>query len=135
MHQTTPGSVDLKFRPRSYFWADELGLTLSSSIKGAERKAGYERSLAIGEEFPSLLAEPTLSRDVREVVGRIHPRFMGGEYLPDRMQKEVVIARIAIASTTMDVTCTQDTSDSRRTRQINHHSEGRHTNKPRGPSA
>jgi hypothetical protein len=35
---------------------------------------------------------------------RLHPAFMGGEYLPDLMETEVEIARITIASTTQDVT-------------------------------
>ena len=39
-----------------------------------------------------------------EALGRIHPAFMGGEYLPDLSQDEVKIARITIASTTQDVT-------------------------------
>lgn len=34
----------------------------------------------------------------------MHPKFMGGEYLPDRNSGEVEIARITIASTTRDVT-------------------------------
>src|SRR5205085_7492 len=35
----------------------------------------------------------------------VHPCFMGGEYLPDRCDEEIEIARITIASTTQDVTC------------------------------
>jgi len=34
----------------------------------------------------------------------MHPRYMGGEYLPDQEEGEVEIARIEIASTTGDVT-------------------------------
>ena len=40
--------IDLQYRPRSYFWAEELGVQLSSDIKGAERKALYESLLAEG---------------------------------------------------------------------------------------
>ena len=39
-----------------------------------------------------------------EGIGRVHPTFMGGEYLPDIGSTEVAIARIVIASTTQDVT-------------------------------
>ena len=42
---------------------------------------------------------------MRQALGRIHPAFMGGEYLPDLTPNEVMIARITIASTTQDVTC------------------------------
>ncbi len=40
----------------------------------------------------------------RRAIGRIHPHFMGGEYLPDQEDGEVEIARIEIDSTTSDVT-------------------------------
>ena len=40
----------------------------------------------------------------RSALGRLHPSFMGGEYLPDRRDTEVEIARINIDSTTSDVT-------------------------------
>ena len=40
----------------------------------------------------------------RLALGRLHPSFMGGEYLPDRRDTEVEIARINIDSTTSDVT-------------------------------
>ena len=47
---------------------------------------------------------PTLSDADRRALGRLHPSFMGGEYLPDRRDTEVEIARINIDSTTSDVT-------------------------------
>ena len=100
-------SIDLKFRPRSYFWANDLGVRLSSQIKGAERKAMYEASVANGipeEEIHSHLLDHALSRENREILGSLHPNFLGGEYLPDCSEEEVEIARITIASTTQDVT-------------------------------
>jgi hypothetical protein len=42
----------------------------------------------------------------RSALGRLHPSFMGGEYLPDRRDTEVEIARINIDSTTSDVRAT-----------------------------
>ena len=47
---------------------------------------------------------PTLPDEDRRALGRLHPSFMGGEYLPDRRETEVEIARINIDSTTSDVT-------------------------------
>jgi hypothetical protein len=98
--------IDLQYRPRSYFWAEELGVQLSSDIKGAERKALYESLLAEGraDEIDALLIKPVLTLDERQGLGRFHPSFMGGEYLPNRKEGEVEIARITIASTTQDVT-------------------------------
>jgi hypothetical protein len=98
--------IDLQYRPRSYFWAEDLGVQLSSHIKGAERKALYEYLLAEGraDEIDSLLTKSELTPDERQGLGRFHPSFMGGEYLPNRKGGEVEIARITIASTTQDVT-------------------------------
>ena len=98
--------IDLRYRPHSYFWAKEIGVQLSSQIKGAERKALFESLVAQGrgDEIDDLLSKPVLSTDERQSLGRFHPHLMGGEYLPDRTGEEVEIARITIASTTRDVT-------------------------------
>lgn len=98
--------IDLKYRPQSYFWAAEHHISLTSNIKGAERRKLYEMALAEGQTDlidPELL-QHALSEEERRAIGRIHPDFMGGEYLPDVDDQEVEIARIAIASTTQDVT-------------------------------
>ena len=56
------------------------------------------------DEIPGFLAQSALSDEERQALGRIHPAFMGGEYLPDLTSNEVEIARITIASITQDVT-------------------------------
>jgi len=104
MSNSSNHSIDLSYRPRTYFWADDLHVGLSSSIKGTARKKLYERSVAAGEELDARLIKPVLTREERIAWGRLHPALMGGEYLPDRKAQEVEIARIAIASTTGDVT-------------------------------
>ena len=100
-------SIDLEYRPASYFWAAERGITLLSDIKGAERRKLYARALEAGQgdEVPDPLIRASLTDQDRACLGSIHPAFMGGEYLPDRSNQEVEIARITIASTTQDVTC------------------------------
>jgi hypothetical protein len=106
VNQYTRG-IDLKYRPSSYFWAKERGIALISDIKGAERRKLYEMALQSGLANmvePELL-QHALPSDQRQAQGRIHPAFMGGEYLPNRRPGEVEIARITIASTTQDVTC------------------------------
>ena len=99
--------IDLDYRPHSYFWAKERGIALLSDIKGAERRRLYARALEQGDEdtLPQELLQEVLSEQERQGIGRIHPAFMGGEYLPTREHMEVEIARITIASTTQDVTC------------------------------
>ena len=98
--------INLNYRPISYFWAADKGIHLSSNIMGAERKAMYEHLVAEGktELIDDWIASPVLSAEDRARIGRSHPAFMGGEYLPHRTQQEVEIARITIASTTQDVT-------------------------------
>ena len=100
-----PG-IDLQFRPRSYFWPLGLEKHLLARIKGAERKAALKEFIDANllDAIPDFLAQSALSDDERQALGRIHPAFMGGEYLPDLLQKEVAIMRITIASTTQDVT-------------------------------
>ena len=57
------------------------------------------------DEVPAFLASSALTNPDRAALGKIHPAFMGGEYLPNLTADEVMIARITIASTTQDVTC------------------------------
>ena len=99
--------IDLDFRPKSYFWPASLETHLLSRIKGAERRRALKRLLDSGrqEDISEFLASSALSAPERQALGRIHPRFMGGEYLPDLMPAETMVARITIASTTQDVTC------------------------------
>jgi len=79
---------------------------LLSRVKGAERKAAVKGLIDAGraDDVFEFIAKPSLDADERKAVGWIHPRFMGGEYLPDLMENEVEIARITIASTLQDVT-------------------------------
>ena len=99
--------IDLNYRPISYFWAQEKGIQLTSNIMGAERKAMFERLLeeARADEINNLISKPVLNDEERVQIGRIHPAFMGGEYLPRLKANEVEIARITIATTTQDVAC------------------------------
>jgi hypothetical protein len=98
--------IDLCFRPRSYFWPLEVETHLLARIKGAQRRAELQSLLTSGPhgDIPDLLAKSGLSESERQVLGQVHPAFMGGEYLPDLAQSEVEIARITIASVTQDVT-------------------------------
>jgi hypothetical protein len=98
--------IDGSYRPANYFWAYDRGIRLASNIKGAERKALYERLLREGDSGASdeLLTQSTLTVEQRRMANT-HPAFMGGEYLPDCNANEVEIARITIASTMQDVTC------------------------------
>ena len=78
-----PG-INLEFRPRSYFWPLGLEQHLLTRIKGAERKSALKQLIDAGrtEDIPQFLAQSALSDVERQAPGRMHPAFMGGEYLP-----------------------------------------------------
>ena len=99
--------IDLGYRPKSYFWPLGLETHLQSRIKGAERKAALRHLIDSGqlEAIPDYLRQSALNSEDRAALGRLHPAFMGGEYLPDLLANEVMVARIVIASTTQDVVC------------------------------
>ena len=86
MSQLRPLAIDLAYRPESYFWAYDNNIKLASDIKGAERKAMYERALRSGdiELANAIISEPELTHEQRKAQSGIHPAWMGGEYLPKR---------------------------------------------------
>jgi len=97
--------IDYSFRPTSY-WEDETpAQAILKNIKGDFRREEIRKALAQDklEEIPQEILRDTISDNLRKATGRIHPRFMGGEYLPDYRTGEVEIARISLASTTNDI--------------------------------
>jgi hypothetical protein len=98
--------IDLEFRPRAYFLPPELDdITHLAHIAGQARREMARDLLAAGDDdVPLELLAELLDDVTRTAIGKIHPAFMGGEYLPNLTPTEVEIARIVIASTTRDVT-------------------------------
>jgi hypothetical protein len=98
-------NIDYAQRPESY-WCDRDALAaVLRNVKGAQRRrmiADYWNQGRLAELNEELLKD-TLSAAARERLGRIHPAFMGGEYLPEFKSGEAEIARIELASTTGDV--------------------------------
>lgn len=94
------------FRPASYFWPLGLETHLLARVKGAARKKALRKMIDAGEidRLPEFLTQSELPEEERRMIGRVHPLLMGGEYLPRLEEHEVEIARIAIQSTTGDVT-------------------------------
>ena len=89
--------IDLGYRKRTHVIA---------AIKGERRRSAIRDAFDADRVTPldAFYASPTLPDEDRRALGRLHPSFMGGEYLPDRRDTEVEIARINIDSTTSDVT-------------------------------
>ena len=97
--------IDLGYRPVGYFWPLDLATHLLATVKGAERQKHIQALIDEGrlEELEDFVARSGLSPVARDFAGRVHPRFMGGEYLPDLAEVEVEIARVTLASTLQDV--------------------------------
>jgi hypothetical protein len=106
MSPDSSSRIEMSWRPDTYFWPPGLEKQLLAKVKGAARRAALQRLIDEGRlvEIPDYLATAGLSDDERTEIGRIHPHFMGGEYLPDQDEDEIAIARIEINSTTGDVT-------------------------------
>ena len=108
-------SIDLNFRPTSYAdFDDPVALNLNG-IKGQMRREMVRDMLAaegktravydvvlgpIDDEILGERAPKTFTDNLNQAYG---PTWLGGEYLPDLEGQEVEIARIVLASTTMDV--------------------------------
>ena len=95
-----------RYRPRDYFGRYDLQAELLTRVKGRARREVIRKALDDGKitEVPDYLKESELDALDRQMLGRIHPMYMGGEYLPRLKHAEVEIARISIKSTTYDVT-------------------------------
>jgi hypothetical protein len=96
----------LLYRPRSYFGMFDEQTALLTHVKGRARRRVIKEAVESGNlaAVPSYLKATELHQEDRQAMGRIHPMFMGGEYLPRLKPTEVEIARISIKSTTFDVT-------------------------------
>jgi hypothetical protein len=94
--------IDLDFTPRSYFTERDLKLALPSDIMGKARRDLARQFVSDGEDAPAELLVTALTGCDRAAIGRMHPAFMGGEYLPRMKRGEVEIARISLQSVTSD---------------------------------
>jgi hypothetical protein len=96
-----PG-VNLTFRPRSYFGPIPAETHVLAHVTGHERREFVRAQLASDGDDPMLDLLAGLFASDRETLGRLHPAFMGGEYLPPFLDDETEVARISLASTTAD---------------------------------
>jgi hypothetical protein len=102
---TTTDPSSLAFRPSSYWEHDDPLGAILQNVKGTNRRRMITDYWNAGrlEDLDQALLDDTLNDDLRRGLGRIHPSFMGGEYLPSDLPSEVEIVRITLQSTTTDV--------------------------------
>lgn len=105
--------IDLDFRPTTYFKPRPLEQHLLSKVKNAVLKLKLQALFNEGRhsEVKDLLGTKGISASDLKALEAVHPMFMGGNYLPDTDNGEVVLARIRISSTTYDVTSVYATPD------------------------
>jgi hypothetical protein len=98
--------IDLDYRPATYFRPQRLDRYLRSTVKGAVLRENMHRLFDGGgnTDLLGVLGPESLTAADCKAMERVHPMFMGGNYLPDTDAGEVEIARICIKSTTYDVT-------------------------------
>jgi len=106
-NQMTVPASSKAYRPRDYFGRHDLEAELMTRVKGTLRRKLLREALESGniDQVPPCACETSLDESSRQMIGRIHPLYMGGEYLPKVKSDEVEIARISIQSTTGDVVC------------------------------
>ena len=111
MHMTS--EIDLDFRPTTYFRPQPLEQYLLSKVKSAVLRGKLQGLFSEGRhsEVKDLLGTKGISASDLKALEAVHPMFMGGNYLPDTDDGEVVLARIRISSTTCDVTSVYARSD------------------------
>jgi hypothetical protein len=108
-------TIDLEFRPTSYAdFTDPVALALNG-VLGQQRREmirdmltarGDARELydeLLGSLEPGLLGEEAEAGFVHTLSSLMGPWWMGGEFLPPLLPGEVEIARVILASSTMDV--------------------------------
>ena len=98
--------INYTYQPLSYWGPRNIKSFLLSKIKGEKRRQHLKKIIEeYGEDnLPDIsLLKEKLTEDERDLFGKVHPMFMGGEYLPDTAENEVEIARLIMKSTTQDI--------------------------------
>lgn len=98
-------AMDYAFRPANYLMPSGFRNLVIQNVKGEKRREIILDLIEKGEfdEAFELLSEINLPESLKNMIGAIHPQFMGGEYLPNLKKNECEIARVAMESVTADV--------------------------------
>jgi hypothetical protein len=94
---------DLSFQPKTYWDLRDVLTHVEAKIPGKVRKELVKHALQNGETVPSEYLESSLSGELKQSIGSIDPSFLGGEFLSELGENDVIIASINLKSTTSDV--------------------------------
>jgi len=94
------------FRPLTYFAPRRLEAHLVGQIRNAALRSRFVELLRMGQtdRLRELLGSAGLDMELQRSLESMHPQLMGGNYLSETEDGELEVARIAIDSTTRDVT-------------------------------
>jgi len=97
--------LDFSYRPETYWESDDPCEVILSDIKGEQRRHLVRQALESGDvgNIPESILGSQLEEPERRDWGKIHPLYMGGEYLAGDLPGETAIARVSLNSTTGDV--------------------------------
>ena len=96
-------NYDLSFQPNTYWDLRDVLTHVEAKIPGKVRKELIKHALQNGETVPSEYLKSSLSGELKQSIGSIDPSFLGGEFLPELGENDVIIASINLKSTTADV--------------------------------
>ena len=96
-------NYDLSFQPKTYWDLRDVLTHAEARVTGKVRKELVKHALQNGETVPSEYLKSSLSGDLKQSIGSIDPSFLGGEFLPELGENDVIIASINLKSTTADV--------------------------------
>ena len=96
-------NYDLSFQPKTYWDLRDVLTHVEAKVPGKVRKELIKHALQNGETVPSEYLKSSLSSDLKQSIGSIDPSFLGGEFLPELGENDVIIASINLKSTTSDV--------------------------------
>jgi len=100
--------IDLDFRPTSYCADASPVAAIVQNIAGENRRTVVAGALVTPDAagagpIPDAFLADLVPDDLRAGLGRHHPTWLGGEYLPHYDVGEFEIARLVLRSTTQDV--------------------------------
>ena len=96
-------NYDLSFQPKTYWDLRDVLTHVDARVTGKVRKELVKHALQNGETVPLEYLKSSLSGDLKQSIGSIDPSFLGGEFLPELGENDVIIASINLKSTTSDV--------------------------------
>ena len=70
---------DLDFRPKNYWDLRDVLTFVEAKITGKERKEIIKKEIQEGRRVPEELLKGSLDKNLRKLLGSMHPSFMGGE--------------------------------------------------------